>query len=112
MRQIRDLIALVYLFAIALAGCNRPGAKDIDEDGRKYNGYVPNALTAKKIAEAVWLPIFGSPVLDEKPYKVTVRGDSVWIVEGVKNSGSRFGGTAYIEIEVKTGAILNVKHGK
>jgi hypothetical protein len=107
----KDLIALLCLFALMLVGCNRSDAKD-ELDGKQYKGYVPDALTAKKIAEAVWLPIFGSPVLDEKPYKARILGDSVWIIEGVKNSGSRFGGTAYIEIDVKTGTILSVKHGK
>jgi hypothetical protein len=112
MRQIKYLIALVCLSVLILASCNRWGANDGEVDGRKYNGYVPDELTAKKIAEAVWLPIFGPAVLDEKPYKARIIGDSIWIIEGVKNSRSRFGGAASIKISVKTGAILNVAHGK
>ena len=66
---------------------------------------MPDGLTAKKIAEAVWLPIYGTSVLDEKPYQARIIGDSVWIVEGVLDHG-KSGGTAYIEIRMKDGTVL------
>jgi hypothetical protein len=78
---------------------------------KTYNGYVPNELTAKKIAEAIWLPIYGPSVLDEKPYTARVKGDSIWIVEGTLERG-KSGGTAYIEIRMNDCKILNVTHSK
>jgi hypothetical protein len=73
-------------------------------------GYVPNQETAKKIAEAIWLPICGKSVLNEKPYKTELIGDSVWIATG-SLPGKSFisgdtvsitvGGVARIEIRKK-----------
>ena len=40
-------------------------------------GFVPDAATAKKIAEAVWLPIYGKKVLSEKPYQATLNNKGV-----------------------------------
>lgn len=78
---------------------------------KRYDGYVPDETTAKKVAEAIWLPIYGESVLDEKPYKARIVGDSVWIVEGVLEKG-KSGGTAYIEIRLKDCTVLKVTHGK
>jgi hypothetical protein len=46
----------------------------------RATNYVPDVKTAKKIAEAIWLPIYGEKIYNEKPYKVSLRGDSVWVV--------------------------------
>jgi hypothetical protein len=64
------------------------------------NGFVPDSITAIKIAEAIWLPIFGNDVLDEKPYRAILENDSIWRVFGTfKMEERRVGGTAYIEIQ-------------
>ena len=83
----------------------------IKDDKKKYTGYVPDELTAKKIAEAIWLPIYGDDVLKQKPYKVQLIKDSIWIVEGTLKPNYS-GGVAYIEIRKSDGTILKVTHGK
>src|SRR5262245_33880238 len=68
-------------------------------------GYVPDAATAIKIAEAVWIPIYGEETLkDEKPFTAHLV-NGVWIVRGTLPK-DRDGGTAYAEISKETGCIL------
>jgi NTF2 fold immunity protein len=74
-------------------------------------GFVPDAATAKRIAEAVWLPIYGKKVLSEKPYQATLNSKGVWVVEGSLPKDMD-GGVAYIEISKRDGRILEVTHGK
>jgi hypothetical protein len=74
-------------------------------------GFVPNAATAISIAEAVWLPIYGKDVLNEKPYEARLTSKGVWIVEGSLPEGMD-GGVAYIEISKQDSRILKVTHGK
>jgi hypothetical protein len=76
------------------------------------NGMVPDAETAKRIAEAVWLPIYGKKIIDsEKPFKVHLKGD-VWIVEGADLPKDWVGGVALAEIAKSDGRILRISHGK
>src|SRR5262245_18274206 len=81
-------------------------------DGYKPpKGYVPDATTAIRIAEAVWIPIYGKAKLsDEKPFNARLV-NGVWVLEGTLPRGWK-GGTAYAEISKETGCILNVTHGK
>lgn len=109
MKQINYIAAVAI--SLLLVRCSSPDSDDKDINQAKHDGYVPNATTAEKIAEAVWLPIYGSSVLEEKPYKARIIGDSVWIVEGVLAHG-KSGGTAYIEIRMKDCKVLKVTHGK
>ncbi len=96
--------AFIFLTLIA---CNH---KEIRTYDTEKDGYVPNAQTAISIAEAVWLPIYGEKVLNEKPYTATLVGDSAWVVEGKVYNG--VGGAAYMEILKKDGKILKVTHFK
>lgn len=73
-------------------------------------GFVPNEVTAIAIARAVWVPIYGSDVLKQEPFKAELRKE-VWHVEGSLPEGF-LGGVAEIEIEKKTGQILRVSHGQ
>lgn len=80
-------------------------------------GFVPDAETAIKIAEAVWIPIYGDEVLDEKPFQATyVKAKDCWRVTGTfpENTDGviRFGGVAEIIISKSNGEILYVNHGK
>ena len=86
----------------------------------KMRDMVPDAPTAIKIAEAVWLPIYGKQVLEEKPFKAELEGDSVWVVHGslpksynIKNIVHvTHGGVAHCIIRKKDGTILKVIHYK
>lgn len=75
-------------------------------------GLVPDEQTAIKIAEAIWYPIYGEKILKEnKPYDVTLQGDSLWIVVGYLEEGSS-GGVPYIHIIKSDCRIVRVYHTK
>ena len=78
---------------------------------------IPNEETAKKIAEAIWLPIYGEEVLKQKPYEAELVND-IWIVKGslyippYENPKYFRGGTAYIEIQKRDCKVLKITHGR
>jgi hypothetical protein len=75
------------------------------------NGFVPDSVTAVRIAVAVWTPIYGErQIRDEAPYRARLR-DSIWTVEGSLPRGE-VGGLAVAEIAKRDGRILRVSHGK
>jgi hypothetical protein len=72
------------------------------------DGFVPNEITAIRIAEAVWLPIFGEEIYKDKPFKAVLK-DGIWIVNGTLSEDT-LGGTATAEITKQDGRILAVYH--
>ena len=76
----------------------------------KSLNYVPSDKVAIKIAEAVWLPIYGEKVLNYKPYVATLKDKKIWIVTGTLKNG--LGGVPYAEIQKSDGKILTISHGK
>lgn len=74
-------------------------------------GYVPNAETAVRIAEAVLEPVYGKEkIAGERPFKA-VLSRGVWKVEGMLH-GYSHGGTALVELSKSDGRILRMTHGK
>jgi len=92
-----------------------PHAGDASRPDQSYspsNGFVPDAATAARIAEAVWIPIYGPVRIEaEKPFKVSLR-DDVWTVTGKDLPPSTVGGVAEAEISKIDGRILRVIHGQ
>jgi len=82
---------------------------------KQKDGYVSDAATAIKIAEAVLVPIYGEKVInEEEPLKAELK-EGVWIVQGTLHcpeGNSCKGGVAVIEISKDDGRILRVSHGK
>lgn len=75
------------------------------------NGFVPNDVTAIRIAEAVWEPIYGKENISrQQPLKASLANE-VWTVVGSLAEGSK-GGVALAEIRKQDGRILRVSHGK
>ncbi len=74
------------------------------------NGCVPDKETALKIAEAIWLPIYGKSVLNEKPYTVDLE-NGIWSVTGTLKEGYD-GGVAHIQIQKIDCKITEVFHTK
>ncbi|QMU66246.1 MAG: hypothetical protein GKR88_19520 [Flavobacteriaceae bacterium] len=72
--------------------------------------YVPNEITAIKIAEAIWLPIYGNKILDKKPFVAKLENDDIWVVQGTSNTQK--GDVPYIEIRKSDCKVLKVIHGK
>ena len=109
-------LALLFLIVSTCATCSTKKLKSVDTielDGSiiPVNGRVPNQETAIRIAEAVWLPIYGRLIYDSKPFKAQLVDDSIWVVEGTLPKGS-IGGTPYAEIRKRDGKILKVSHGQ
>ncbi len=86
----------------------------------KQRNIVPDAKTAKKIAEVVCFPIYGKSIYKEMPFNATLVGDSVWVVKGSMPKSKiingyayvTFGGVLYVEIRKSDCKIIKVTHGK
>lgn len=78
-----------------------------NDTNQRYNnpnvdGFVPDGETAIRIAEAVWLPIYGSEIKYYKPFDVELL-DSVWHVKGDRHAD--FGGVIHLYISKKDAKI-------
>lgn len=74
-------------------------------------GFVPNEETAIRIAEAIWIPIYGKAKIEsEKPFTATL-SNGVWTVSGTLPKGY-VGGVAIADISKESGCILRVIHEK
>lgn len=71
---------------------------------------VPDETTAIKIAEAIWLPIYGEKIYTKKPFVAKLESKKKWIVTGTLQNQK--GGVPYIEIQKDDGKILMVTHTK
>jgi hypothetical protein len=73
-------------------------------------GVVPDADTAKRIAEAIWIPIYGSDVVnDQLPLKANLQFD-VWMVSGTVE-GDRTESALFAFVHKADGRILSVGKG-
>ena len=73
-------------------------------------GFVPDSITAVRIAVAVWGPIYGdSTIQHEAPFHA-VLSHGIWTVTGTLSRGP--GGVAIAEIAKVNAAIIRVSHGK
>lgn len=77
----------------------------------KNRDFVPDEKTAIKVAEAIWLPIYGDDIYTQRPFKAKLVNSNVWVVEGTMEKNMA-GGVAYIEIRKKDCKVLKVSHGK
>lgn len=107
----RVLIKILFsvILLLQIASC-----KSIDNNNDIYppNGLVPDEETAIKIAEAIWVPLYGESVYNQRPYEVKLEND-IWIVEGTYGESLEkmvLGGVAYTEIQRKDGKIRKVWH--
>lgn len=73
------------------------------------DGFVPDARTAERIAEAVLLPIYGQQTINEqRPLVAELRKDA-WVVTGTLKD-QHLGGVAIVELAKADGRILRVSH--
>lgn len=76
---------------------------------------MSSEATAKIIAEAVLVPIYGnSEIRRQKPFKIARKGRT-WIVEGstpADRGVPYFGGHFTIHIDRVSGAIIHLSHSK
>lgn len=77
---------------------------------RPKNGFVPDELTAIRIAEAVAIAQWGEKqIAEERPFKARLRGD-VWTVQGTLHPKGAAGGTAVVQLSKISGAVLFAIH--
>ena len=50
---------------------------------------IPDEGTAIRIAEAIWLPIWGKEIYKQKPFCATLRGDTAWLVYSTNKKAER-----------------------
>ena len=103
---------LLILIGVALGGTPSAGARQAQPHSYvPSKGFVPDSVTATRIAEAVWTPIYGATAIrSEQPHVAKLR-DSVWTVVGSLPKGM-LGGVAVIEIDKRDARILRVSHGQ
>jgi len=76
------------------------------------DGVVPNEETAIKIAEIVWLPIYGDSIYSKQPFKAEYNEkEKCWYVSGTLPENT-LGGVPEIKINKADGKILYISHGK
>jgi hypothetical protein len=111
----KRLIVAALLFVVGIGGAYSQESQETKEHSLKpKDGFVPNAATAVKVAEAVLIPIYGQAQINqERPFKAELTGD-VWRIAGTLNCGTPEceGGTAVVKISKTTGEILFVTHYK
>jgi hypothetical protein len=114
------LISFVTLVSATLAQSIVTDTEIIEYDRRMAEnhkttfplaGVVPNEETAKAIALAVAIPIWGKDKVDsELPLRAGLRGN-VWTVIGNPHlHGGETGGELVIQLDKRTGAILSFLH--
>ena len=114
------LISFVTLVCATLAQSIVTDADMIEYDRRMAEnhkaifplaGVVPNEETAKAIALAVAIPIWGKDKVDsELPLRAGLKGN-VWTVIGNPHlHGGETGGELIIQVDKRTGAILSFLH--
>jgi hypothetical protein len=97
---------------VVAAGLAAHSARSASGSFVPQDGFVPDAATASRIAEAVWIPIYGEQAISsEKPFRVSLRGE-VWTVTGKDLGPGKSGGVAEADISKRDGRILRVIHGK
>ncbi|WP_413666466.1 NTF2 fold immunity protein [Mucilaginibacter sp. Mucisp86] len=72
----------------------------------KVDGFVPDEETAIKIAEAIWLPIYGKKIYDEEPFNASLTNDGNWIILGSLGYGRHGGGELMAVLQPKDGKII------
>jgi hypothetical protein len=98
-----------YILVTCLITCVCAAAEP--EGYRPPDGFIPNANTAIRVAEAVLSPIFGEEKIQkERPFSAKLEGD-IWTVSGHLDK-DYFGGVAEIRIAKSDGRVLAVSHGK
>lgn len=106
----RNLIKILVIVTILLSGCQQ---KNAAREWKESDGLIPDSTTAVKIAEIIWLNVYGENVLDTKPYKAKLIDNKVWIVEGTLNKGADYdGGTPYLEIQKDNCKVIGISHSK
>jgi hypothetical protein len=75
---------------------------------------IPSDTIAIGIAEIILKNLYGDEIETERPLKIDLYKDSIWIIKGtqpIKGPNYR-GGVVYIELRKSDGKVITVFHGK
>jgi hypothetical protein len=108
--------ALIFVLVVPFAvSQDRPHKKETRGRRPPSGGYVPDAITAVKIAEAVLMPVYGEQkIASERPFTAKLDGD-VWTVDGTLycgdgKIGTCDGGAARVKLSKNDARILFMIH--
>jgi hypothetical protein len=116
-------VCVMVLFSCALIPLTTAYGRQPQGWHGPTEGYVPDAATAKRVAEAVWIPLLGAGrIAREKPFRARLHGD-IWTVTGTfpyrgpvgKTSLGWVivkGGVAEAKISKWDGRIISLSHGR
>lgn len=110
MERIKQIICALFISGFILIASTMNAQKTGNSSDPEKDGYVPTAVTAIAVAEAIWLPIYGNKIYESKPFKATLRNNEIWIVEGTLHT--QRGGVPYAEIQKKDCKVVKVIHTK
>jgi hypothetical protein len=108
--KLKNLIIYVIPIVLFASFIPKNAMTTFDMNKNELN-YVPNAETAIKVAEAIWLPIYGNSIEENKPFVASLNDKNIWIVTGTLKKNAK-GGVPYIEIQKSDCRVLQVTHGK
>jgi len=76
-------------------------------------GFVPDAKTAVAIARAVLIPVYGEDTIRGEEPLIANRHGEEWYVDGTLQCAPHcLGGTVFVAISARTGAIITMFHTK
>ncbi len=75
------------------------------------NGFVPDSLTAVRVAVAILTPIYGQEQIRKELPLVATLADSTWTVHGSLPAGT-VGGVASIQLSKRDARVIRVSHGR
>jgi hypothetical protein len=100
-----------FLVLVGLLASINGSTASSDKGWMPTEGVVPDAITAEKIAEVIFVRFYGADQINiEKPFRTSIRND-VWIVEG-NLPRDMLGGEGEIHISKTDGRILYLFHGR
>ena len=109
------VVGIILLFSSALVLCAIQEGIFKPTGAQPPAGFVPDEVTAVKVAEAIWLPLFGKDIYESWPFTAKLIGDSVWVVEGTLPSPRpgyvTIGAIPHAEIRKKDCRVLLVYFG-
>jgi hypothetical protein len=122
--KIRGLLIVITLAVLSYCSLSAYSTNQQDYNYIPKEGYVPDSVTAVKIAEAVWMPIYGITIYRSRPFIAKLSKDKkVWTVTGTFNRSEpdtvkgdtviiSKGGAPYVEISKQDCRILRLYHGE
>ncbi len=111
----RLILALVTLTSVG-SFVSFASSTQFKEAGRVELSYdlKLDEASAVKIAEVIFVKVYGERVLQQKPWKVkSEKDDSIFFIEGTFNlPKGTLGGVAEIRIKRSNAEVVSIMHGK